>query len=326
METPLSTPCWQLISRRLALAAVVTMFATTAAANERAPLPICAIDMGSNSFRRIVGSFDQGRYEQRHVEVRTLGVGDDLVRHGTISDPKLAEIETVLAAFKTACETEGASRVVAVGTSAFREAPNGRVVVAIAANLGITMEIATERRESELAYLVGSLGQSGYAVIDNGSRSIELVSGDKGAPRYLVFNLGYRLAYELFFAKEANPEIAVRAFRDRLRRETQTASFMRNKKTLVGLEFGEMADLLFGPAALDGRVLTLAQMKQKLQEITGAGPAAFQLLKQQKNIDRALPRLVTAAFLTEEFGYAQLELTERELGTGLIIEAGTKQR
>ena len=31
------------------------------------------------------------------------------------------------------------------------------------------MEIATERRGAELAYLAGSLGKDGYAVIDNGS-------------------------------------------------------------------------------------------------------------------------------------------------------------
>ena len=41
------------------------------------------------------------------------------------------------------------------------------------------MEIATEKRESELAYLVGSLGRDGYAVIDNGSRSIELVAKER---------------------------------------------------------------------------------------------------------------------------------------------------
>ena len=62
------------------------------------------------------------------------------------------------------------------------------------------MEIATEQRESELAYLVGSLGQDGYAVIDNGSRSIELVSQRGRGPRYMVFNLGYRIAHEMFFA------------------------------------------------------------------------------------------------------------------------------
>ena len=301
------------------------MVSVTAGAANAAGKPICAIDMGSNSFRRIVGSFENGRYEQRILGKRTLGVGDDVARHGRVSDPKLAEIKEVLAAFKTSCDKEGVAPVVAIGTSAFRDARNGARAVDIAAKLGIPMEIATEKRESELAYLVGSLGQDGYAVIDNGSRSIELVSKQGRAPRYLVFNLGYRLAYEQFFAAAEDPEAAARAFRDRLRREALKAPFMKGKKKLVGVEFGEMADVLFAPAELEGRIFTLEALKQKLHEITTSRANEFQVLKKKTDIDRALPRLVVAAFLTEELGYSRLELTERELGSGLIIEAGLKK-
>jgi hypothetical protein len=57
-----------------------------------------------------------------------------------------------------------------------------------------------------------------------------------------------------------------------------------------------------------------------------APTADFVTLKRKKDIDRALPRLVVAATLTEDFGYSQLLLTERELGVGLIIEAGLRPR
>ena len=135
------------------------------------PELLCAIDMGSNNFRRIVGSFANGRYAQT-IETETLGVGDDVAANSQISEPKLVEIEKTLARFKSSCDASGASRVMAIGTAAFRDAPNADVVVATAARLGIPMEVASERRESELAYLSGSLGRDGYAVIDNGSRSI----------------------------------------------------------------------------------------------------------------------------------------------------------
>jgi exopolyphosphatase/pppGpp-phosphohydrolase len=286
---------------------------------------ICAIDMGSNTFRRIVGSFENGRYEQRHLEKETLGVGDDLARHGRFSDEKLAEIEKTLTRFRNACKKDGTPRIMAIGTSAFRESPNAARVVDIAKKLGIPMEIAAERRESELAYLVGSLGQDGYAVIDNGSRSIELVSKDGTALSDVVFNLGYRVAYEQFFAAADTAGPAVQAFRDRLRQEIVKASFMTGRKKLVGIEFGEMADVLFMPAPIEGRIFTLAELKQRLDRITASSASEFQALKKLKDIDRALPRLVVAAFLTEAFGYSQLELTERELGTGLIIEAGLKK-
>jgi exopolyphosphatase/pppGpp-phosphohydrolase len=280
--------------------------------------------MGSNTFRRIVGTFDEGRYEERTVEKKTLGVGDDVARHGRISHAKLAEIDAALAGFSAACKKDGAARLVAVGTSAFRDAPNSGKATDIAAKHGIAMEIASETRESELAYLVGSLGRDGYAVIDNGSRSVELVAQEGDALRHSVFNLGYRAAFETFFAKAADPAAAVAAFSDRLTQEASKAPFMKGKKKLVGVEFGDMIEVLFTPGAVEGRVLSLEELKRRLHPITTSSASEFQALKQKPDIDRALPRLVAAVVLTEAFGYTGLELTARELGAGLIIEAGTR--
>jgi hypothetical protein len=287
---------------------------------------MCVIDMGSNSFRRIVGSFDQGRYSQTRIEKRTVGVGDDLTRYGRISDSKLSEIRQVLTDFRDACRRERVATVRAIGTAAFRDAPNGRAVIDLARRLGIDMEIATERRESELAYLVGSLGRDGYAVIDNGSRSIELVAKDAGRLRHVVFNLGYRVAYDKYFAAASDPVAAVGAFRDQLLAEASPASFMKGRVALVGVEFAEMTEVLFEPAPLERRVLTAANMRRRLEQITRGGPAAFRALKQKTDIDRALPRLVAVLTFTELFGYSQVELTDRELGVGLIIEAGGRGR
>jgi exopolyphosphatase/pppGpp-phosphohydrolase len=286
---------------------------------------MCAIDMGSNTFRRIVGRFASGRYEQTAIDKQTVGVGDDVASHGRISAAKLDEIDRVLASFKASCSKDGVAQVKAIGTAAFRDAPNGAQVVARAAKLGIPMEIASEQRESELAYLVGSLGRDGYAVIDNGSRSIELVAGNVGAPQYLVFNLGYRVAYDGFFADATDPAAAVSAFRQRLERHLPAASFMKGRKALVGVEFAEMATVLFNVESVEGQTISVARLEQRLGEIAALDARAFQRLKRQKDVDRALPRLVAAAVLTRAFGYTSIELTERELGTGLVIEAGLKR-
>jgi exopolyphosphatase/pppGpp-phosphohydrolase len=283
---------------------------------------VCAIDMGSNTFRRIVGSFIDGRYQQAKPELRPVGVGDDVATSGTISQPKLTAIEQVLSAYQAACDREHAAPILAVGTAAFRDASNGREVVEIARRLGIAMEIASEARESELAYLVGSLGADRYAVIDNGSRSVELVARDGSAPLHSVFNLGYRFAYETFFAKADDPAPAIAAFRDRLLEEARNASFMKAKHKLVGVEFGEMASVLFKATDIEGRTFTLAQLQQKLDEIRTLGREPFVSFKKIVDIDHALTRLVVATVLMEAFGYQQIELTDREVGAGLIIERG----
>ena len=288
---------------------------------------VCSIDLGSNSFKRIVGSFTAGRYKQIDIEKKTLGVGDDLTRNGKISDAKLAEIEATLVEFKASCARQGTASIVAIGTAAFREAPNGTHVVEVARKLGIPMEIATEKRESELGYLAGTLGQNGYAVIDNGSRSIELASKEaRQDVRYSVFDLGYRVAYDKFFAtaERALPEI--RALRELVKREAAQGGFMKEKQRLIGVEFDEMVDVFFKSFKKKGDALKLNVLKRKLSEIEASSAEEFQALKKIKDIDRALPRLVVAVTLMEEFGYSAISLTSRELGSGLIIEAGSKNR
>ena len=101
---------------------------------------------------------------------------------------------------------------------------------------------------------------------------------------------------------------------------------MRGRQKLVGVEFAEMTEVLFDSAPVEGRTLTLAQLKQRLQEIESMTGEGFEALKKKKDIDPAFPRLVTAATLTEEFSYSELVLTSRELGAGLIIEVGMNER
>ena len=301
----------------------LAMAVSAAACRPTEPTKICAIDMGSNSFRRIVGTFADGKYTELAIESRTMGVGDDVVMHGEISKGKLAQIRLVLNGFSAACRKDGVPNPVAVGTAAFRDAPNSAAVVALAEQAGIRMEIASEQRESELAYLVGSLGRDGYAVIDNGSRSVELVSQSGGSMQHHVFNLGYRIAYDEFFNHRVrDPAPAIQSFRERLKNETAKASFMRGHTTLVGVEFMEMAEILFRKVP-DGHVFTLAELKSRLDAI-GASRFEFDGLRVNEDIDRALPRLVVAVHVMEAFGYSEIMLTSRQLGTGLIIEAGLR--
>ena len=167
-----------------------------------------------------------------------MGVGDDVAQPWADQRRQAGRDSTGAAAFRDACRKDGITTVRAVGTAAFRDAPNGSAWSRWPRGLGIQMEIATEKRESELAYLVGSLGQDGYAVIDNGSRSIELVAKDSGCPLSRL-QPGYRVAYDQFFAGATDPARHCRVSRSAACGSGQ-ASFMRGRKKLIGVEFGEM--------------------------------------------------------------------------------------
>ena len=97
---------------------------------------------------------------------------------------------------------------------------------------------------------------------------------------------------------------------------------MKGQTTLAGVEFMEMAEVLFKEVP-DGHVFTLAELKARLDAIA-ADRLHSRPLKMTDDIDRALPRLVVAVELMETFGYNELSVTSRQLGAGLIIEAGLR--
>ena len=141
----------------------------------------CAIDMGSNTFRRIVGTFANGRYEQRTFG-QTLGVGDNVAEKWRNQRGQARGDRGDAQGLQEGVRWRARRASSAIGTWAFRAAPNGQRAVEIAAAHGVAMEIASEAREAELAYLAGSLGRDDVAVIDNGSRSIELASRGRWRP------------------------------------------------------------------------------------------------------------------------------------------------
>jgi hypothetical protein len=96
---------------------------------------VCAIDMGSNTFKLILGEMQEGNYVQHHFTKTRLGVGDDMSKTGVISPPKLKEIRQTLQKYLVICESKGISTIAAVATAAFREAKNQDDVVEIASSL-----------------------------------------------------------------------------------------------------------------------------------------------------------------------------------------------
>ena len=73
---------------------------------DEVPTPMCAIDMGSNSFKRIVGSFHHGRYEQSDIEKERWAWATTSPATGRSATRSLLEIEEALAWFKRSCESE----------------------------------------------------------------------------------------------------------------------------------------------------------------------------------------------------------------------------
>jgi exopolyphosphatase/pppGpp-phosphohydrolase len=268
-----------------------------------------------------------GAYLQRHVEKKTMEVGDDMSRTGRISDQKLQDILQTLTEFKSRCESKGAVSFSAVATAAFREATNGSEVVQIGKRVDIPVEIASEERESTLAYLTATNGVGDRAVIDNGSRTIELVAKTHltDPPRWKVVQLGYRTAYLQFFRDAATFGEAYDSMRQALTRELADLRFLEGRQDFVGIELDEMAKYLLKKKKVNGARVSLARLTKSIENLKAQDATQFARLKGIAEIDRVLPRIVAMQYILEKTGYRSVVVVEKELGVGLIIEAGLRK-
>jgi exopolyphosphatase/pppGpp-phosphohydrolase len=287
---------------------------------------VCAIDMGSNSFKLILGEMIDGKYVQHQVTKNKLGVGDDMSKTAVISPPKLMEIRRMLENYLAVCDMKAIQMRAAVATAAFRESKNHGEVVEIAKSLSLPMEIASEERESQLAYLVGTLGKPNFAVIDNGSRSIELVSFDARGYQWSVFNLGFRIAFQRFFQPAKTFAEASESYRQQLAPRLLAAGFMKNRHGYAGVEMENVARYLLSQAKVDGIRISLDMVSRKLAALRALSEVEFSRLKKGKDIDEILPRLIVLEQTFITFGYSEIQVFERELGVGLIVEKGLRKR
>jgi exopolyphosphatase / guanosine-5'-triphosphate,3'-diphosphate pyrophosphatase len=132
---------------------------------------IAVIDIGTNTTRLLVAEVSGGRLEEvlhrRHFVAPIPGKEREL--------SELVEAEAALA------RSRGAEEVIVVGTAAVRSLPAVRTLERACERAAGGLEILSERREAELAFLGATAGlvdaDEPVAVVDVGGGSTELVVG-----------------------------------------------------------------------------------------------------------------------------------------------------
>src|SRR5438876_6430418 len=137
---------------------------------------VAAIDLGTNTTRLLVADIEDGRVDEvvRRTKITRLGEGVDS-RHRLLPLP-IARVRNVLADYRRELEGLGAERVLAVATSAIRDAENGEAFLGeIEWSYGFTTRLLTGDEEAELTLRgVGDVDES-TLVVDIGGGSTELI-------------------------------------------------------------------------------------------------------------------------------------------------------
>ena len=143
---------------------------------------LAAIDIGSNSIHMIVVAPEpKGGYRVLGREREMVRLGKSALSAGALSETAMRDGLEVLLKMTTLAGLKGARRVVAVATSAVREAGNGDEFLArVKAQTGLDVQLLSGIDEGLLIYRavreVVDLGQGPAAVVDVGGGSTEWVA------------------------------------------------------------------------------------------------------------------------------------------------------
>lgn len=147
---------------------------------------IATIDIGSNAIRYRAFAYSVGLKPVELDRARyPVQLGASCFDGGRLSDADLEQAVTALKVISRSALGAGAARVVAVATSAVREAANaGDFIDRARAEAGVEVRVISAAEEARLAALGASCGGSNAGnayMIDIGGGSTEVVAIDRGA-------------------------------------------------------------------------------------------------------------------------------------------------
>jgi exopolyphosphatase/guanosine-5'-triphosphate,3'-diphosphate pyrophosphatase len=162
---------------------------------------LAAIDLGTVTARLLIADVDEREHEggraqgrsvhelERHMRITHLG--ENLYKTGRIGAAALEREQVACAAFLEAIHAaeqrdgQPVEQVIAVATSAMREAANSDEVLNALLSVGLTVEVISGAREAQLSFLgtlsgfvaEGALAGQTVLTIDVGGGSTELICG-----------------------------------------------------------------------------------------------------------------------------------------------------
>jgi exopolyphosphatase / guanosine-5'-triphosphate,3'-diphosphate pyrophosphatase len=306
---------------------------------------IAAIDLGTNSLHMVVVKIDATlpAFSIIAREKETVRLGDRDLATGNLKPEIMEKAIAALGRFQKVAKTFNAETVMAVATSAVREAPNGKdFLQKILVDLGLCVDLISGQEEARRIYLGVLSGMEFHnqpqMIVDIGGGSTELILGDSNEPRTLTSTKigAVRLTSELIKTDPiSNTEFQyLQAYaRGMLERSVE--------EVLANLKFGETSRLVgtsgtietlalinareklgFVPSTLNGYQLSLKDLRDwvnRLRKLTNVERSVIPGMPEK----RSEVILAGAVILQEAMtllGVESVTICERALREGVIVD------
>jgi exopolyphosphatase/guanosine-5'-triphosphate,3'-diphosphate pyrophosphatase len=299
---------------------------------------IAVIDLGTNSTRLLVAEVRDGELEEleRRTNVTRLGEGVDA--EGRLSDAAIGRVLSVVEGYRSLIDERGGDRIVAVATSAMRDAENGpEFAELLRERFGIDATTIPGAEEARLTFRGATSGRSDdeTLVIDIGGGSTEYVIGRPGqAPQFHVSTRMGSVRHTERYLHDDPPT------------QAQVAELRESAREIVDAEVpAELREKVERGIAVAGTATSLAAIDQELDpydaervhgyELGGEAcervlrELAAQPVEKRREVsglhpDRAATIVAGVAVLIESmgaFGLDRIEVSEADILHGAALGA-----
>jgi exopolyphosphatase/guanosine-5'-triphosphate,3'-diphosphate pyrophosphatase len=285
---------------------------------------VAAIDLGTNSTRLLVADVEDGRVEEIERRLAITRLGEDVDRRRRLLPTAIARVRNTLVDYRRTAERHGAERVLAIATSAVRDAENGEAFLGeVEWSYGFATELLDGDEEALLTFRGVAAGREiadGTLLVDIGGGSTELVLVEAGAAGFHdSLELGCVRLTERF---GDDVDTCARYIRDALPR-LDVAGAIGVAGTVTALAALDLGLVEYDPKLIDGHRLSRAGLARQLERL-----AALPLEERRRvpglEPERA-PVIVAGAVILRElldvYGLDEIEASERDILDGAALAA-----
>jgi exopolyphosphatase/guanosine-5'-triphosphate,3'-diphosphate pyrophosphatase len=301
---------------------------------------VAVIDVGTNSARLLVADVADGKVSpvERRSRVTRLGRGVDL--SGRLSAEAIEDACAAIGDYVTAYKEFGAESIVAIATSAVRDAENGSAFVAeLRERFALSARVLDGEEEARLTYLGATSEHTPTAptlVVDIGGGSTELIVGT-GTEISFHASLQAGVVRHSERHVSTDPPTAVELeslatdvrglIEGALAGGVEASAGIAVAGTPTSLAAVEMALEPYDPARVHGHPLSLPSIQRMLSQLAST-PLAQRVEIPGMHPDRA-PTIVAGVVILVEtmraFGLDQIEVSEHDILYGTAISAASNR-
>jgi exopolyphosphatase / guanosine-5'-triphosphate,3'-diphosphate pyrophosphatase len=292
---------------------------------------VAAVDLGTNTTRLLVADVTGGRVDEVSRRLVITRMGEAVDERKLLLPTAIARVRNVLSDYRREAEALGAERVLAVATSAARDAANGEAFLGeIEWSYGFATRLLTG--DDEAALTLRGIASShalpaGTLVVDIGGGSTELVVvGPNGVETQTSLQLGSVRLTERYLHADPPTGAELDVCADHVRSQlptlapTSAIGVAGTVTTLATIDLGLAA---WDPARSHGHVVARAAVEEIFARL-----ASLPLAERERvaGLEPARAPVIVAGIavireVLDAYGLEAIEVSERDILHGIALAA-----